>query len=54
LLIGAGVMAYATFGLLVTDKAEKTLGMEPSEEDKEELRKAVPRVRVVEKGEAER
>ncbi|KAI9785309.1 MAG: hypothetical protein M1839_000326 [Geoglossum umbratile] len=48
-LIGAGIMAYAGFGLLVTDKAEKVLGMEASEEEKEKLRRAVPRVVVVEK-----
>jgi hypothetical protein len=47
-------MAYATFGLLLTDKAEKVLGMEPTEEAKEELRKAIPRIRAVEKGEVEK
>jgi hypothetical protein len=47
-------MTWAAFGLLVTDKTEKALGMEPSEKEREELRKVVPRVRVVEKGEAGR
>jgi hypothetical protein len=48
MLIGAGIMAYAGFGLLVMDKAEKAFGMEASEEEKERLKRAVvPRVVVV-------
>ncbi|KAK0289128.1 hypothetical protein LTR35_000504 [Friedmanniomyces endolithicus] len=49
LLIGAGIMAYAGFGLLVSDKAEEALGLVPTEEDKQRLREAVPRVYAVER-----
>ncbi|KAI9774534.1 MAG: hypothetical protein M1840_002782 [Geoglossum simile] len=44
-------MVYAGCGLLVTDKAEKVLGMEASEDERERLRRAVvPRVVVVDGG----
>jgi hypothetical protein len=42
-------MAYATFATYATDTAEKALGLEPTEKDKEELKKWVPRVSVVDK-----
>lgn len=41
-------MAYAGFGLLVSDKMEQKFGMVPNEEDKEALRGAIPRIRSVE------
>ncbi|TKA67220.1 hypothetical protein B0A55_08779 [Friedmanniomyces simplex] len=49
LLIGGGIMAYATFGLLVSDKAEEALGLVPTEEDKQRLREAVPKIQTVER-----
>ena len=49
ILIGAGVMAYAGFGLLVSDKAEQAFGYTASEEDKQRLREAVPRVHLVDR-----
>lgn len=42
-------MAYAGFGLLASDKAEKVFGYEASEEDRERLRGMVPRVQMVER-----
>lgn len=49
LLIGGGIMAYAAFGLLVSDKAEEALGLVPTEEDKQRLREAIPRIHTVER-----
>lgn len=49
LLLGAGVMAYAAFGLFASDKAEEVFGFTPTDQDRERLRAAVPSVRVVEK-----
>lgn len=51
ILIGVGIMAYAGFGLIASDKAEQVFGYTPSEEDKARLREAVPRVHLVERGE---
>ena len=43
-------MGWAGLGILISDQAEKAFGMVPSEKDREELEKVVPRVRFVEKG----
>lgn len=48
--IGLGIMAYAGAGLYLSDKAEEKLGLTPSERDREELRKALPKFSTVEKG----
>ena len=42
-------MAYAAFGLFLSDKAEQTFGFVPTEEDKKNLREAVPKIHVVER-----
>lgn len=44
-------MAYAAFGLLLSDKAEEAFGFTPTQQDKERLKDIVPKVRVVEKEE---
>ena len=49
LTIGLGVLAWGTIGLYVSDAAEKKLGFEPKESDKEALREMVPKIVVVEK-----
>lgn len=49
MLIGGGVMAYAAFGLLISDKAEEALGFTPTEKDKKDLRDAVPKIHIVER-----
>lgn len=51
LMIGVGIMAWSGIGLLVSDTAEKKLGYEATEADRERLRDALPRVRFVEKEE---
>ncbi|KAF2731636.1 hypothetical protein EJ04DRAFT_566648 [Polyplosphaeria fusca] len=48
-LIGVGVMAYAGLGLFLSDKAEEKFGLVPTEKDKEDLRKAIPKITAVEK-----
>lgn len=42
-------MAYAGLGLLLSDKAEQTFGFTPTEEDKKNLKEAVPRVHMVDR-----
>ncbi|KAK6440577.1 hypothetical protein LTR95_003203 [Oleoguttula sp. CCFEE 5521] len=49
LIVGCGIMAYAGFGLLASDKAEQVLGYVPTEEDKRRLRESLPKVVTVEK-----
>jgi hypothetical protein len=49
IVIGVTIMAYAGFGLFVSDKAEEQLGFVPTEKDKEDLRKAIPRIIAVDK-----
>ena len=48
IFIGAGVMAYAVFGLTLSDKAEEAFGLKATEKDKEDLREAVPKIHMVE------
>jgi hypothetical protein len=50
IVIGVTIMAYAGFGMFISDKAEEQLGLVPTEKDKEDLRKAIPRISTVEKG----
>ena len=42
-------MLYATFATYASDSAEKRLGLEASEKDREELGKLIPRVRVIDR-----
>ena len=42
-------MVYAGFGLLLSDKAEQTFGFIPTEDDKRNLREAVPKIHAVER-----
>ncbi|KAF2188690.1 hypothetical protein K469DRAFT_703290 [Zopfia rhizophila CBS 207.26] len=49
MLIGVGVMAYAGLGLVLSDKAEEKFGLVPTEKDKEDLRKAMPKIMTVKK-----
>lgn len=48
LYFGLGAIAWSGVGLLLTDKAEETFGLKPTEEDKKELEVMVPRIRRVE------
>lgn len=50
LLFGLGLMGYAAFGLWAEPRVERTLGMVPTEEEKEDLEKKISvRIRSVEK-----
>lgn len=42
-------MAYAAFGLLLSDRAEDAFGFTPTEKDKQDLRDAVPKIHMVER-----
>ena len=50
LLIGVGAMAYAAAGLFLSDKAEQTFGLVPTDQDKKALKDAVPKIHMVDKG----
>lgn len=50
MIMGVGIMAYAGFGLLMTDEIEQRFGMTPTEQDYEEVRKLVPKISTIEKG----
>lgn len=49
MLIGGGIMAYAMFGLMLSDKAEAAFGFTPTEKDKKDLKDSVPKIHMVEK-----
>lgn len=43
-IIGVGIVAYASLGLFLSDKAEEKFGLVPTEKDREELKKAMPKI----------
>jgi hypothetical protein len=51
MILGAAVIAYAGAGMYFADKAEEKLGLVPTEKDKKELREAMPKLTMVERGE---
>lgn len=51
MFMGFGIMAWAGFGLLVTNEIEKRFDMTPDEKDYEEVRQLVPKISTVERGE---
>ena len=54
MLIGGGVMAYAVFGLFLSDKAEAAFGFTPTEEDKRNLQGAIPKIHTVDREKPEK
>ncbi|EFY93497.1 fatty acid activator Faa4, putative [Metarhizium acridum CQMa 102] len=50
--VGIGLIAWSVVGLHLSDQAEKKLGYEPSEKDKEELWKWAPKVTTVDKSDS--
>ncbi|KAJ1333572.1 hypothetical protein MN608_03563 [Microdochium nivale] len=50
LAVGVGFLAWGFLGLQLTDTAERRLGLEASEQDREELRRLAPRIHVVDAG----
>lgn len=47
--IGLGMLAWGTAGLFISDTAEKKLGFEATEADKEALKAFVPKISAVER-----
>jgi len=47
--VGVAFLAWGTIGLYISDKAEKKLGLEPSEKDREALEAVVPRITLVDR-----
>lgn len=47
--LGLTMMTWATLGLYISDKTEKQLGFEPSEQDKQGLAAAIPKIRPVDR-----
>lgn len=48
-MIGAGLLTWGTAGLFISDAAEKKMGLEPTEQEKEALRAVVPKISMVER-----
>lgn len=49
MVIGVGVMAYAGLGMLLSDKVEERFGLVPTEQDKAELEKSIPKMTLVDR-----
>ncbi|KAK7187756.1 hypothetical protein PSPO01_05958 [Paraphaeosphaeria sporulosa] len=49
MLVGVGVMGYAAAAMFVTDRLEEKMGLVPTEKDKEELNRAIPKITVVDR-----
>lgn len=49
LLIGGGIMGYAMLGMFLSDKAEQSFGLTPTEQDKQRLKESVPKIHFVER-----
>ncbi|KAJ4359909.1 uncharacterized protein N0V89_000466 [Didymosphaeria variabile] len=49
MLVGVGVMSYAAAAMFITDRVEEKLGFVPTEKDKEDLQKAIPKITVVDR-----
>jgi hypothetical protein len=49
LMLGGGIMAYAVVGMYLTDKAEEKFNFKPTEQDREELQKVLPKIITVER-----
>ena len=47
--IGLGIIVYSGIGIFVSNGAEKHFGMVPTEEDKERLKKAIPKITTVDR-----
>lgn len=47
-------MVYAVFGLMLSDKAEEAFGFTPSEQDKKNLKEAMPRLQTVDREKPEK
>ncbi|PSS25595.1 hypothetical protein M430DRAFT_33242 [Amorphotheca resinae ATCC 22711] len=47
--VGLAFLAWGTIGLYISDTAEKKLGYEPTEKDKEALDAVVPKITFVDK-----
>lgn len=49
MFIGVGVIVYSGVGIVVSNGAERRFGMVPTEQDKERLRKAIPKITTVDR-----
>lgn len=50
-LVGFSLLAWGTIGLYLSDTAEKKFGFEPTEQEKKELEKVIPKITVVDREE---
>ncbi|KAF3043764.1 hypothetical protein E8E12_009882 [Didymella heteroderae] len=50
MFMGVGIMAYAGFGLLISDEIERRFDLTPDEKDYEEVRQMVPKISAIERG----
>ncbi|KAF3913488.1 hypothetical protein AA313_de0208406 [Arthrobotrys entomopaga] len=47
--LGGGLIAYGLVGEYLTDRAAEAFGLTPTEQDRQELKKMIPKISVVEK-----
>ena len=51
MLIGLGIIGYSGTGILISNGAEKRFGFVASEEDKERLRRIIPKITTIDRNE---
>ena len=49
MLVGVGIMGYAAAAMFVTDRVEEKMGLKATEADKEELKRSMPTITVVDR-----
>jgi len=47
--VGLAFLAWGTIGLYISDSAEKKLGFEPTQKDREALEAVVPKITIVDR-----
>jgi len=49
LIIGGSIITYALAGMFLSDKAEQALGLVPTDQDKQRLNEAMPKIHAVDR-----
>ncbi|CAF9913641.1 MAG: hypothetical protein HETSPECPRED_001617 [Heterodermia speciosa] len=51
MLIGLGIIGYSGMGILISNGAEKRFGFVANEEEKDRLRRIIPKIRTIDRDE---
>ncbi|SMQ50306.1 unnamed protein product [Zymoseptoria tritici ST99CH_3D1] len=49
MIAGGGVIVWGIVGILISDRAEKSFDLVPTDEDRRKLKEAIPKLHMVEK-----